>query len=1179
MALTWVTSPGSLANFLIDYPSEVNVIATNALHPDTPLTYSVISGELPPGMELSTLDIGQPVTDSTSPHYGQIINHEYVGNISGTPVYSTASNNLFTKLPYTFIVRAISDTGDKIDGSFTITISNTFNRDFYWVTPAGSIGTVPNGEFYSLPLQAIDIHRRPVTFKFLSGELPPGMQVIPRGFLQGVPTLLTAKEVNASQNFRFTIRATNSNGNISDQAFDISITNVFGPVIEPSRSYLGTYFDGQYFSQQLRVNELNPDVKIQWSVIQGQLPTGLTLDSNGLISGYLQPLELIGAWGPANYDSYSVDPKSGTIIDRAAYDRGPYQFTETNQNLSYNFVIEAFDGANYDIQEYYISILSRSGFTADSSLTVDNDTITVDSNNIYTPILLNTSKALPVARQDSYYAFKFDGVDFQGDAITYNLSSTQGTYDSFITGVDEGFDYAPFDSFSSHGEQTSNLPGVVLDARSGWLYGKVTSQITSIETYSFGVYVSKVRDGIRYDSNPVFFTFSVLGDVNNVVKWITPVNLGTIDNGAVSELYLEAKSVLNKPLVYTLYDHRNVPCHLPQGLELLPSGEISGRVSFEMFAVDDYTTTFDQNHMTFDRKYDFAVAATTSDGTSQSIQQFTLTLKLVDKNPYENLYLRAMPSLDQRKIYSSVITDQEIFNPALIYRPTDPYYGVKQDIEMLFLAGLHPSSMNQYETAMLRNHYTKNYNFGAIKTAVVLDENYNVKYEVVYIDLEDPEENADGFGPPIELDLTGRIINSPTGDTVVYPNTSDNMISRLVAGVGYEDQSSLPPWMTSNQPDPANPGKFKTPLGFIKAAVMAYTKPGAANLIAYRLKNTGINFNRIQFTVNKYQLDNYYSTNFDASTGTYIRMRETTFDSMAVNNIGQIVATVQYAVSIPFSEINGRPVEYINERGGIDGVTTWRDGDTIIFAKQENFNGDYLYNGWVNFTDAYIGNDITTTQVEGYDNTPYDGYYVVPGFGEKSQAISTISVTATRSSSGNNYLTLSNAEGLVVGTEIIFTGSIFGGVEPNVSYYIASVVDNRRITLSPNSNLLTTLQLQDSAGTMPGKIIVNKRGGVWQIKIVENVVTLNFIKEIEVNQRIRILRGNTYASAVMYYSINLSAGQSVPYYVPYYVKPSATVTRTTFNGNTTRFFNYRDQYYAPESQDKYVEFPQIGVFN
>ena len=66
--------------------------------------------------------------------------------------------------------------------------------------------------------------------------------------------------------------------------------------------------------------------------------------------------------------------------------------------------------------------------------------------------------------------------------------------------------------------------------------------------------------------------------------------------------------------------------------------------------------------------------------------------------------------------------------------------------------------------------------------------------------------------------------------------------------LAYQDQSSLPSWMTSNQPSSAT-GKFNPPLGFTKAVVMAYTVPGAGKLIAYRLKNSGINFNNIKFTV------------------------------------------------------------------------------------------------------------------------------------------------------------------------------------------------------------------------------------------------------------------------------------------------------------------------------------------
>jgi len=1167
MALTWVTPPGSLANFLIGSPSEVYILATDDTNPGIHLTYSVISGELPAGMTMTAQ-----------------------GHITGTPEYSTASNNQFTTLPYAFIVRALDDQGNKVDGSFTITITNTFTQNFYWVTPPGTLGTVPNGQFYSLQLKAVDVHNRAVTYSFLSGELPPGMQVLSTGSLQGVPTLITATKVNASQNFRFTIRATNANGNISDQAFDISVTNVFGPIIKPSSSnatepyFLGASFDGQYYSLQLSVNELNPNAVITWTITDGELPKGLTLDSNGLISGYIQPLELIGEWGPANYDSYTTDPESGAVKDRSAYDRGPYQFNQVNQNLSRTFTVEAYDGANYDVQTYNITVLSRSGFTADSTITVDNNTIPVSANDVYSPILLNTAKNLPVARQDSYYAYKFDGVDFQGDTITYNISNVEGTYDSFMSGSDEGFDYAPFDSYTG-GRGRSNLPGLILDSQSGWLYGKVGPQATSIQNYTFGVYVSKTR-GLddqhhpkEYSSVPIFFTLSVLGDVNNVVKWITPTNLGTIYNGTISELHLEAKSVVNKPLTYRLYDGAGVPCHLPQGLKLLPSGEISGRVSFELFNVDDYTTTFDKNKMMFDRKYDFTVIAETVDGTAESIQIFSLVVTEADQAPYENLYLQAMPDLDQRKIYNSVINDPEIFSPALIYRPTDPNFGLCKNIKTLFLSGLSASSMDEYETAMIHNHYTKTYNFGEIKTAVVLDDNYNVKYEVVYIDLTEPNETVDGRSTPLEIDLTGSVVTTPTGSKTVYPNTSINMIERLAAGLGFEDQSSLPPWMTSNQVDPTNTGKFKTPLGFTKAVVMAYTKPGAANLIAYRLKNTGINFNRIEFMVNRYQLDNYYSTYYQPSTGTYIRTKETTFDNLAVNNIGTIVAQVEYGVTVPFSEINGRPFDYINSQGGIDGSQSWRNGDTLIFIKQENYRENLPYAGWINYTNAYIGDNVTTNVKEGYGSTPYDAYYIVPGFGEKSQNLASATVIATRATASNNYLTLESTDGLIVGTGINFTGIMFAGLVEGTTYYIASIVDNKYITLSTTGDLRNIVALTNSSGEMIGKNCVNKRGGVWQINIIDGVVNLQFLKEVDVNQRIRVLKGRTYSGAIVYYSLNLSPGQSVPYYQVYHLQPTSKVTKTTFNDSTTRFFNYRDQYYTPGSEDKYVEFPQIGVFN
>jgi hypothetical protein len=600
----------------------------------------------------------------------------------------------------------------------------------------------------------------------------------------------------------------------------------------------------------------------------------------------------------------------------------------------------------------------------------------------------------------------------------------------------------------------------------------------------------------------MYFNLPILGDVNNVIQWITPEDLGTINNGVVSELFVEAINLEGtNNLVYSLYDRAGVPIRLPQGLTLLPNGEISGRVSFETTEIDLEETTFDGARLTLDRIYNFTVLVQTSDGSVENLREFTLKINVINLAPYENLYLKAMPAYDQRQIYKSVTTNQEIFPPTLIHRADDPWFGISDDISMLFLPGLTPTEIDDYETAMIRNHYTKTYNFGEIKSVVVLDNNFEVKYEVVYIEVVDPSENSAGVGPGLEINLNDVIAN-PYIDSngneykIVYPNTSDNMIARIEQSIDYNDRSSLPEWMTSNQPDPNNPRKFLTPLGYTKAAVIAYTKPGAGKLIAYRLRNSGINFNNIEFTVDRYQVDDYYSTNFNKQDQEYYTGRETTFDFLPNTNIGTLIASVNYAVTVPFTQINGRSISYINASGGIDGETKFRNGETLVFAKQENFTNPGPYEGWVRYFDSYIGDNITTPAIEGYDSGLYDDYVVIPGFFENS-------------------------------------------LDPTVA---------------------------------------NQRGGTWRISIVNNIVSLTPVLSVGLNERIRVLNGMTYGGAILYYNIQLATGQSVPYYSVYKYNPNLVRQRTTFNGDSTKFFSFRDQYYTPGSQDKYVKFPQYGVF-
>ena len=116
--------------------------------------------------------------------------------------------------------------------------------------------------------------------------------------------------------------------------------------------------------------------------------------------------------------------------------------------------------------------------------------------------------------------------------------------------------------------------------------------------------------------------------------WITPQDLGSIENGATSMLVVAAENVGGRTLKYRLkpgagptqLPNPYVPGVynlLPQGLRLLVSGEISGRVTFNTFAVDLGTTTFDAtqtvlrntsiDETTFDSTFVFTVNAYAED--------------------------------------------------------------------------------------------------------------------------------------------------------------------------------------------------------------------------------------------------------------------------------------------------------------------------------------------------------------------------------------------------------------------------------------------------------------------------------------------------------------------------------------------------------------------------------------
>jgi Putative Ig domain len=800
-----------------------------------------------------------------------------------------------------------------------------------WNTSAGSLGIVPENNFTEFVLSATDPGNSAVTYTVISGQTPPGMRVTAGGRLQGVPVIVNATGPQ-NRSYSFTVRAKNTQNRVADRTFDLTVSNVVPPQIIPRITYLGDYFDGTLVSGiQLNATRVNPSAPLTWTLTSGALPTGLSLSSSGLISGYIYPVPVSGDAGLTGYSN-------------APYNEFGYNNAPMYSNQNYEFTVTVFDGSNYDSFSYLFRVTAKGSWTADDDLDfVSDGYLTIDHDNIYNPVILTPAGALPSTRSNSKFAFQFSAFDANGDDILF-LLTTQGT-SSFDQDVPTT---AAFDSTGFDQQSLSLPPGLIMDSLTGWLSGSIPVQTENSLTYQFSVSAYKASNS-AYASPLISYSLTVLGDVTNTITWTTPSDLGVVDNGAVSELSVSAVSSLGKKLVYSLapYSLRTIRnygvtdvtaiSHLPQGLKLLPTGLISGRTTFEYFSLDAGATTVDRVTTTFDDTCTFTVQAASTDGTVSSTQTFTVKLNNYNKKPYENLYLKALPTLDQRNTFLSVVNNKNIFPDNLIYRLQDPWFGRAGDIRSLALAGISPSTLSEYITAMGTNHFNKRIEFGDVRTARAVDANFNVKYEVVYVPLVDL--NTYNGASPADV----AYLNYTNFSGNVYPNSFKNMQSAVSSNLGYSHQGALPAWMTSPQAD-------QKVLGFTNAIVLAYTVPGASELIAYRLRANGITFNSINFVADRYDLDNLLSKNFDIANDVYygitFSIKGTTFDT--IRRVGTTAGTVDYAVSgIPFNKINNCTLASVQALGGLDGVTRILDGQTMIFFQQENFVPATANDGWL----------------------------------------------------------------------------------------------------------------------------------------------------------------------------------------------------------------------------------------
>lgn len=797
--------------------------------------------------------------------------------------------------------------------------------------------------------------------------------------------------------------------------------------------------------------------------------------------------------------------------------------------------------------------------------------------NIDVTLSYNTSNTFDINSPLATGIPKLDGANLTSNITS--LVSVGVSLGALAVEGTVGFDSNKFD------QGVLSLPaGLVLDTASGWITGYLPSQSLSRVEYEFEILAFKKNDATYQDSE--IFTLEVLGDLNNTIDWITDSDLGTITTGKVSDLFVYAISPLGKTIYYELasvYPSIDDVHYqkLPQGLDLTLDGLLSGRVSFEVFSLDAGQIQFDVDSAgtattSFDFTFTFTVTARDAESTISTDKTFTLRVVAFDKRPYENLYLKALPNRTQRTLFQELMNDKSIFPIDKIYRLGDPWFGLAPTLRTLFLAGLSPSTSAEYTQAASTNHFVKRLTFGNVKTAQVLDDNFNIKYEVVYLEVKDANTNAEGDGP---VDTQYPQIITPYYDkegneyTVAYPNSFDNMSNVMINSITYQDKGVLPDWMTSRQDNGRQ-------LGFVYGAVLAYTKPNESALIAYRLNERNFKFNSIDFSIDRYQLDNIYTTNFDIAANAFITSSETTFDRYpSVSSTLTSAGTVDYAISTQYDLIHNHTKADIIASGGLDGVTTFKDGDTLVFAQQEftNENSTIVeYNtGWANASVLWdqigwaFGTSIDSFDYAGTGTVEADDDVQVP-FDPTLTPPNTATIVYNPNFTATGY-------DLTPGQKWDQANYIPGFNEYNLGTTFAE--GTAGFPASPSDGDLAVVNDVAYAYDSDSSLwrLANQRVAVWQININDdNIVTLSLVRGIDYYDTLYVRKGFRYGGTNIYFDPIVKTGLNIPNYsiIPQQIE----TLNTKFDGNGTRFLNYRDSYNVPEQGDKYIKFTKSGVF-
>ena len=511
-----------------------------------------------------------------------------------------------------------------------------------WQTDAGNLGTLTERVIVNIPLEATS-QSGSIKFELISGSLPRGLRLSTTVFQDSTQTNAyisgSPVEVKLFTTSRFVIRASelDANGNvldIEDRTFSLSVDGTDIPVWTTAEGFLNVgpenafyVLDNSYVNFQLTATDADESagdtLKYYLLPRAGELPPGLTLSEDGIISGFTDPIFALeyngntsGGYDTAPWDITPLDfvEFQSNGYDDYFYDNVVYDYSEssrTPRRLSrvYTFGVSVSDGVNSVNRIFKIYVVTEEFLQADNTIIQSDTTLfQADSASNRRPLWI-TSSNLGRFRANNYVTIFLDVYDppeLEGTITYFLLNTNPGSY-KFKNSKEV---------VSGRYEISGNVPEFKFNFRDTWIPNTNYSVgdcvlYTDSVTYDYqGPWVSTnvyaVGDGVLYNTSlyvavrantaqnpleslgywkkvPVIFWVCQTANTGQTpstgIYWNQDLSTA---NGRFNPANTSDWEVITKETVSTV----------PSGMELdSTTGEIAGKVPYQARVTETYNFT------------------------------------------------------------------------------------------------------------------------------------------------------------------------------------------------------------------------------------------------------------------------------------------------------------------------------------------------------------------------------------------------------------------------------------------------------------------------------------------------------------------------------------------------------------------------------------------------------------